>query len=256
MALSFNSDGGHSGQGALGLIVLSTDETLEPEINPIAAAAGLPLYHARIPSDPEVTKETLKQMETDLPATAALLPKTAPFKALGYGCTSGATVIGPEQVSSLVQQSLPGVAVTNPLSAVIAACRCFQAKRIGFLTPYIAEVSDLMRQRLEEAGIGVNALASFEQIEDAAVARIATASVRDALIDLAPGCDLMFVSCTNLRSFSIIEEVEGRINIPVISSNSAMIWHMLRLSGHKGPLSGPGRLFEQEQSVSPTAFRN
>ncbi len=60
------------------------------------------------------------------------------------------------------------------------------------------------------------------------------------------GCDLVFASCTNLRSFSVIEAAEQALGIPVISSKSALAWHMLRLSGVRGDMVGPGRVFSCE----------
>ena len=41
-----------------------------------------------------VTPQTLAQMQTDLPIAARLLPQAFAFDAIGYGCTSGATIIG------------------------------------------------------------------------------------------------------------------------------------------------------------------
>ena len=72
---------------------------MEPEIAALLPAEAA-LYHTRIPSAPTVTRETLKLMEADMPAAAALLPDRR-FDAIGYGCTSGATVIGPDRVAAL-----------------------------------------------------------------------------------------------------------------------------------------------------------
>lgn len=244
MAQKFSTDQGCAGQRALGLIVLASDETLEPELATCAARAGVPVYHSRLPSAPDVTPETLAQMERDLPATAALLPTAAGLRAIGYGCTSGTTVIGAQNVHSAVQTGYPGVPVTDPLTAMQAACHAMGAQKIGFLTPYVPEVSSLMRARLEEDGLQISAFASFEQQSEEVVARISEQSVLDAIVDLAKDSDLIFASCTNLRSFSIIAEAEARLDRPVISSNSALWWHMLRLSGDTRKGLGPGRLFD------------
>ena len=41
----------------------------------------------------------------------------------------------------------------------------------------------------------------------------------------------MFLSCTNLRAFKIIEAAEAEAGVPVLSSNLVFAWHLARLSG-------------------------
>lgn len=239
--LDFTIDEGHS-HSAFGLIVLASDETLEPEIAPLFKTAGQALYHSRIPSAPTVTPTTLAQMEKDLPITAGLFPAKDALKAIGYGCTSGATVIGADRVAALVNTSCPKVPVTNPLTATLAALSHTNAQKIGVLTPYRPDVSEALLQAFRANGLQIEALHSFEQEEEAVVARITETSVAEALVTLGAGdCDAVFASCTNLRSFSVISEVEAQIGKPVVTSNSALAWHMAQLGGVA--LDGPGRLF-------------
>jgi maleate isomerase len=56
-------------------------------------------------------------------------------------------------------------------------------------------------------------------------------------------CDAVFASCTNLRTFGVIESAEAALGKPVISSNSAFAWHLHKLAGITGPIAGPGQLF-------------
>ena len=242
MRAGFDTDGGFAANGALGLIVLATDETLEPEMRRMIPDSA-PLYHSRIPSAPTVTKETLAAMAGEMTASAALLPASV-LRAVGYGCTSGATVIGPERVASLVGAALPGVPVTEPLSAVIAGLRALGARRLGFLTPYRPEVSAAMRAALEAAGIEIAAFASFEEEREATVARIAEASTLEAALRLAaaPGVEAVFASCTNLRTLGIVEVMEAESGRPFLSSNLALGWRMLSLAGLRPGSGAPGRL--------------
>lgn len=247
MPLPYETDAGFAGNGALGLIVLQTDETMEPETRAPFAAAGRACFHARIPMRPTITPDTLAQMAADLPATAALLPAEAPFAAIGYGCTSGATVIGPDRVAALVQRHHPHAKVTNPISAVMAGLAALAVRRIGLLTPYLPEVTLEMQALLQKNGFDVTRVASFEQGEDRIVARITEASTFAALRQFAdePDCEAVFVSCTNLRTYGILNAAERAIGKPVISSNQALAWHMLRLAGATDKGIGPGRLFAE-----------
>jgi maleate isomerase len=193
---------------------------------------------------PEISQDTLAKMEMDLPAAVALLPSSLSFDVIGYGCTSAATVIGPARVHEIIQADRPEALVTDPLSAVIAACHHLGARRIGFLTPYAPDVSALMQKRLEDAGLEIAAFGSFEESDDRVVARIRevdTLAAIEALSQQAE-CDLFFASCTNLRVLGILQEAERRVGKPVISSNIAMAWHMLRLAGQTQAHEGRGML--------------
>ena len=57
----------------LGLIVLKSDETIENEFRQIIPGQ-CDLYHSRIPSQPEVTPETLMQMSQRWKTCCACVP--------------------------------------------------------------------------------------------------------------------------------------------------------------------------------------
>ena len=244
MGAAFDTDDGAAHQAAIGLIVLATDETMEPEIASVMPGNGVALYHARIPSAPTVTAETLARMKADLPGAAGLLPDRD-YQAIGYGCTSGATVIGPEVVAGLVRGRRNAAHVADPMTAVIAACRHLGVRSLGFLTPYIAEVSAAMRARLEAEGFRIAAFASFEEAEEQVVARISERSTLAAVLELGAldEVDAVFASCTNLRTFGVIAEAERRLGKPVISSNLALAWALLRSADAVPTPNAPGALF-------------
>jgi maleate isomerase len=129
---------------------------------------------------------------------------------------------------------------------VLAALEHLNAKKIGVVTPYIAEVSEAVVSLLKDNGLTVVNLGSFGQSEEAVVARISPASVEEAICSVgsAPDVDAVFASCTNLRTFPVLEACEAKLGKPVISSNSALAWHMMRLAGLETKGRGPGRLFD------------
>lgn len=245
MKLVCEFDKGSASRASLGLIVLQGDETIESEFRSLFDLPGVGLFHARIASDERVTPETLKQMAMRIPATAALLPASQNFDVIGYACTSASTVIGEDKVRELVQQAHGAAQVSNPVSAVMAAMRALAARRVGLVTPYVAEISKAMKDLLENNGFEVAAFGSFEQVEDAAVARITSKSLLEAICKVGAdeNVDAVFASCTNLRSFEIIEQGEAVIGKPVVTSNQALGWHMAKLAGLGGVAKGPGRLF-------------
>jgi maleate isomerase len=229
----------------LGLIVLQVDETIEGDFRRMMPG-GTDFYVSRVPSGLEVSRDTLGEMENHLPAAASLLPQSAAFDAVGYGCTSGTSVIGAERVGELVRQSVDTNTVTEPVSALFATCNALGIDRIGFLSPYVAEVSLGLRAILEQAGIATPAFASFNVAEEAKVARIASESVVEGARSLRRDAqiDAVFLSCTNLRTLDVIAELEEDLDMPVLSSNQVLAWHMMRLAGLVHRPKGFGRLFE------------
>ncbi|MDJ0627937.1 MAG: Asp/Glu racemase [Rhodobacter sp.] len=217
----------------LGLIVLQSDETLETEFRQVMPLS-VRLLVSRVPSGAEVSAETLQAMEHHIAAAAGLLPRGRVFDAVGYGCTSGTAQIGPAKIARMVSEGAVATAVTEPVSALIAACGALRVSRLAFLSPYVESVSDHLRNVLVRAGIASPVFGTFAEPQEAKVARISERSVFDAAVQLVEGAeiDALFLSCTNLRTFGILHPLQQRLGIPVLSSNLVLAWHMLRLAGH------------------------
>lgn len=228
----------------LGVIVLQADEVIEQDFRRLFRADDVALYVTRIASGADLTHETLAAMEAALPAAAGLFPVSVEFAAVAYACTSGATVIGPDRVGSLVRGATTARHVTDPLTAAVEAFSCLGVRRIGLVSPYVAEVSASLRGALQDGGFDIAELVSFEEQVEARVARIDPESIRDAALEVgrSDGIDAVFLSCTNLRSLGVIADLEQELGKPVVSSNQALAWHLARLAG-AGPLDpGYGRL--------------
>ena len=231
----------------LGMVVLSTDETLEDEARSVLTGRAVNLMHTRIESAPEVTPQSLRDMQALMPASARLLPQG--LDAIAYGCTSASVMIGPDVVQQTIGTVQPGVPVTNPISAVVTALNTLGASKIGLVTPYTAQVAGPMREFLARSGIETVKEVSFGEADDRKVARISEASTLAAILEAGAGdgVEAVFASCTNLRAFGIIDEAEATLGLPVISSNLALVWDMLRRAGVDATGWGPGRLFAQRQ---------
>lgn len=232
-------------KGALGLIVLQVDETIERDFRRLFPDPEVAIHVSRIPSGAELTPGTIATMRSELPRAAALLPPATEFDAIGYACTSGATLIGPDAVAALVAGGATTRAVTDPFTAAVAALSALGVGSIGIVSPYVASVADPIRSAFRAAGFDVPATLSFGEEIEARVARIDPASIRDAALEVgaAGGVEAVFLSCTNLRTLDIIDDLEVRLRLPVISSNQALAWRMARISGSPVTSRPPGRLF-------------
>lgn len=223
------ADDGHV---RLGLVQLASDFTLENEWRQLLGER-VELYSTRTPCSPTVTAEGLRGLAHNLAQSSALLVPGLPLDVLAFGCTSGSMLIGEQEVTRLLNQAHPGVPVSNPWSAVKAALRGLNARRIAVLTPYIDEVNYPLHQGLQLAGHEVASFGSFNVLEDAEIPRIPAAAIEAAALALLAGqrVDALFLACTNLRTLGLLDALEKRLGLPVISSNQALFWHALQLAG-------------------------
>ncbi|MEL6450644.1 MAG: Asp/Glu racemase [Pseudomonadota bacterium] len=221
----------------LGLIALQSDRTIEDDMRRLLPL-DVSLLVSRVPSDVEVSEDTLARMHGALTGAAALFPHGHQFSVVGYGCTSASAVIGPDGVAQQIGAGTDTAQVTDPLSALIAACGAAHITRLALLSPYVAPVSDRLRHALQQAGIATPAFASFDEANEAAVAQISADAIRTATLDMmAPAdVDAVFLSCTNLRTLDVIAPLQEALGVPVLSSNLVLAWDMLR---HAGRAVGP-----------------
>ncbi|MBW4710009.1 aspartate/glutamate racemase family protein [Roseobacter sp. YSTF-M11] len=229
----------------IGLVVLQSDETLEDDMRRLIPHS-VRLLVTRLPSAREVTSETLARMEHHLSDAAALFPRNLAFDAVGYGCTSGTAQIGVERIATCVRDGTRTAAVTEPVSALLAACAALGAKRIALLSPYIESVSDTLRRVLADNGIDAPVLGTFAEAEEAKVARIDGPSIHAAALQTLENAqaDALFLSCTNLRTLDVVPDLERAAGIPVISSNLVLGWHLLQCAGVIGADVLPGDLLK------------
>ncbi|KMW57205.1 Asp/Glu/Hydantoin racemase family protein [Candidatus Rhodobacter oscarellae] len=222
----------------MGVLLLSTDETLEEELRltlpgRLGAAGSPKLHSARVISAPEVTEDSLAAMQATIPAGAAQLPAAPSYDVIGYGCTSATAVLGSKRVADLVRQGRACRAVTTPLDALVAWCAAHDVRRLAVLTPYSPEVSQRLVDAITQAGIEVVVLGAFDEPSEEAVVRISPDSVVAASAELMQGieADALFLSCTNLPTLEARARLEQSCAVPVVSSNSVLAWDMCRLAG-------------------------
>jgi maleate isomerase len=66
---------------------------------------------------------------------------------------------------------------------------------------------------------------------------------RQAMDEAGSGADLYFLSCTAIRVFDVIVDLERDLGAPVLTSNQAMTWWCLREAGLQDRIPALGRLF-------------
>jgi maleate cis-trans isomerase len=226
----------------LGIIVPSWNTMMEYETQRMAAN-GTSVHSMRIPHTAD-TEEKIVWMGTQVPAAAKLLAH-ANVDVICYGCTGGGFIKGPGYDQQLIEdiKEATGIPGTTTIVGVTDALRALGAKRLCVASPYEAWLNERLRDFLQKSGFEVLAVKGLGTQAHASV----TPEQVEALVTSVarPDADAIFISCTNFGTLEIIESLEKKLDKPVVTSNSASMWKMMRLAGDRGAVPGAGRLFRQ-----------
>jgi len=167
--------------------------------------------------------------------------------AIAYACTSGSFLSGPDahgEIAERIRKRTSVPAVTTA-SAVLAAMHAVGARTVGVVTPYPIDITASTTAFLEAHGMRVAAVDTYNFHVSRDISNITPESIAQrvtALREAHPEIDAVFVSCTNVATFPVIESLEKNLGVPVVTSNSATLWAVMRLAGYMQPLSGLGAL--------------
>lgn len=229
--------------GRVGLVILATDHTTEPDFRRMVASERIGVYVARLAYANPTTPENLRAMQPALAAAAGLILPGEDLDAICYSCTSASVVIGDGEIEAALKTGRPAVPVVTPTCAAVRGLRAFGARHISVLTPYTVETSRPMAGYFAGKGFEITSFSCLGFDDDREMARIAPAAfVELAREATAPDADALFVSCTALRAAWVVAAMEEAIGRPVVTSNQATAWACLRLCGDDSARPEDGRL--------------
>ncbi|KXB08025.1 hypothetical protein AKJ56_01995 [candidate division MSBL1 archaeon SCGC-AAA382N08] len=215
-------------RGKIGLLVPSSNTTLESEFIDYIPK-GLSIHSARLPLS-EATEEGQKKMEERLDVAVELLTD-AEVDAIAYGCTTGSLIEGKGYEKKIEQKitkisKVPSVATA---AAIIEAFKELEVKKIDVFTPYIQELNENEERYLEEYGYEIINMKGLGIKENLGIGELKPVEVYEEAKNLvSDDSDVLFLSCTNMATFDIIKYLEKDLNKPVVSSNQATLWSLLK----------------------------
>lgn len=143
-----------------------------------------------------------------------------------------------------------GCTASSTASALLAAFRALEAHRLVVVSPYDQKTHHYEISFLTEAGFEIpRDRAMNVGGSDMFIATPPEFWLQATLDQADPSADAYLLSCTNINSLEVIEELERRLDRPVVTSNQATLWYALRASGQLDVVPGLGRLF----AASPTS---
>ena len=229
----------------VGLIALSTDQTIENDFQNVCNNLPVDIFINRIHNKNPLTKENLLKMEEDLASVTKKILPDEKLNTIAYGCTSGTIAIGEDNIKEKILSVKPGSYVTTPVTSAIKAFKLMNIKKIALFTPYPDAVNKTILRYFTKKNIEVSSFASLNLNLDSEFANVDPNYILEISSKLeTKNADALFISCTALPVLNILDKLEQSIKKPVLSSNQTLIWDTIRSIGYKSPIKGYGKLLE------------
>jgi maleate isomerase len=128
--------------------------------------------------------------------------------------------------------------------ALVDALHALGARRIAIVAPYLKELTRLVAEYIEDAGVEVGDAVSLEVSDNQAVAALDPEDLKShwKRLDLR-NCDALVLSaCVQMPSLSVIDAVEQHSGLPTLCAATATTWAILRALELEPVVPGAGAL--------------
>jgi maleate isomerase len=227
----------------VGLIIPSSNRMVEQEMVH-AFPPGVQAHVARL----RMTGAHHSDLASLLPRIedAARTLIDARCEVVAFHCTATSMeegVAGEERILAALERARAPQALTTA-TAIRNAFETLGARNIVLVTPYDARTTDGEAEFLRSAGYDVLHAVGHALAGSDAYCATPPQFWRERTLEAArKDADAYLVSCANIAVFGVIEELERRLNRPVVTSNQAVIWAALRALDWRKLDGCPGRLF-------------
>jgi maleate isomerase len=228
----------------IGLIVPASNTASEAQFQRYAPA-GVGVHTTRLRMTGQWFRP-LRELADDITRAAEALADASPG-VIVFHCTSNSMAegqAGEARILELVEKASGCRALTTSLAVKEALAR-LQLRKLVLISPYVKAINEHEIEFLGEAG--------YEVIHDLGLGlkgggdeylRITPRQWADLTVENSRAeADGYFLSCTATSMIDAIEDVEARLNKPVVNSNQAVLWAALRRLEITEPVRGLGRLF-------------
>jgi maleate isomerase len=229
----------------IGLIALASDYMIEKDFIKIIKDKKVDFFVNRIECFNPLTRENLiKMAEKVTEVTSDILPGEK-IDCIAYGCTSGTIAAGYDAIKKKIKVSKPEAIVTTPSTSSIKALKKLKVNKIAVFTPYSKKLNDVVLEFFKKENFEISANSYFGIESDIDIGKVDPNYLYEILskMDLN-GAEALFVSCTALPTLSLIDKLEKKLNVNVLSSNQTLIWDTLNSIKNKEATKGFGKIFE------------
>jgi maleate isomerase len=239
----------------IGQIVPSSNITMETEIPAMFRfREGVEperfTFHSSRMRMKKVTKKELEQMDSQADRCAQELAD-ARVDVMGYACLVAIMSMGKgyhrtseERLKAVASREGSGAHVVSSAGALIGGIKALGAKRVSIMTPYVKDLTRLVKEYIEAEGIEVIDALSLEIADNMAVGErdpLALVEIVDQLN--VKGADLVVASaCVQMPSLPSIAAIERKVGKPVVSAAACTVYDMLKRLQLRPFVPGAGEL--------------
>ncbi len=217
-------------QGRIGLVVPANNSVIEPEFWS-ALPPGVALFATRILARGDLTPEAVRRMEGEMDRAVAELAATGvDVILLADMVTSFIMEPGWNRHRTAEVTAATGTPCASAWSAMADALAALGVRRIALGTP--------AAEGLELAGHATLDILAMREVPEVRPDRLAD------FVHGLPRAEAVVLLATDLPSFASIAALEAALGVPVITSNSALLWRALRLAGNATRIPALGRLLD------------
>jgi maleate isomerase len=198
----------------------------------------------------EVTPEALRAMNAETDRATTELADMRP-EVVASACLVAIMAQGPkhhhrvqEEIGSILERQGAPAPVVSSAGALVEGLQALGARKIGMVTPYLKELTRLVADYIEDAGIEVGDALSLEISDNRAVAALDPEALKNhwKRLDLRD-CDALLISaCVQMPSLSVVEEVERESGLATLSAATATTWAILNALDLEPSVPGAGAL--------------
>ena len=228
----------------VGLIVLATDVMIEKDFLEVFSDIPVDIFVNRITNYNPVTADNLKKMVNNITSVTENILPGEKVDCVVYGCTSGTIVSGYNIIKKKINLAKPDAPVTSPSTAALNALKKKKINKISIVTPYIKSVNDDVVNFFKNNNFEITSNIYFDIESDVDIGKVDQNQLFEILSKMDhKNAEALFVSCTSLPVLNIIEKLEKKLNMIVLSSNQALIWDTLENIKKNNFIKGFGSLF-------------
>ena len=218
----------------VGLIVPSTNTVMEPDLYR-NLPSGTTVHTSRMLLEGSVTIEAEELMlDVYLPECARQIGTLQPDVVV-FGCTSAGALRGPAYEQELAGEisKATGAPTITIMGAVVDELQRLGVKSVAVLTPYSEEINDTIKDSLETTGFTVPYINGMDVKGAFNIAAVTPEEIVDYVQEQLKGVDsdCLFVSCANLKSVDVLNDIREVAGRPVVTSNQAVLEGVKRTIG-------------------------
>jgi maleate isomerase len=232
----------------LGMLTPSSNTILEPVTT--AMLAGLPEVTAHFSrfkvTEIALSAPALAQFDDAEILRAAELLAHAKVNVIAWNGTSSGW-LGFERDVKLCERitQATGIPACTAMLALNELLERTNAKRIGFVTPYLDDVQSRINANYGKAGYTVAADRHLGIQDNFSFSEIGAEQMRAMTREVAAAKpDAIAIVCTNMRGAPLAGELEAQYGIPIYDTVATTVWKSLKVAGvDTGRVKGWGRIF-------------